>query len=81
MKSWNSVVFLKTKSSWSDSSSLSSMKGVQGLWSTSGPWDWAIELDSSHSTPEETEVFVKNLRKADWVSETSTCWWKKENRV
>ncbi|KTD63327.1 hypothetical protein [Legionella shakespearei] len=76
MNSWNSVVFLKTKNAWSDSSSIAKMSGVQSLWSTSGDWDWCIKLDPKHSTPEETAVFVKNLRNADWVAETKTSWWK-----
>lgn len=76
MNSWNSVVFLKTKNAWSDSSAIAKMNGVQSIWSTSGDWDWCIKLDSKHSTPEETAVFVKNLRNADWVAETKTSWWK-----
>ncbi|MBA2648888.1 MAG: hypothetical protein H0U75_04665 [Legionella sp.] len=78
MKSWNSVVFIKTKNSWSDPASFAKMDGVQSLWSTSGDWDWCVKLDQSHSTPEETETFVKNLRKADWVASTNTSWWKEE---
>lgn len=76
MSAWNSVVFLKTKNSWSDSSSIAKMKGVQSLWSTSGDWDWCIKLDPKHSSPEETASFVSTLRKADWVADTSTNWWK-----
>lgn len=76
MKSWNSVVFVKTKKDWSDSASFTKMSGVQNIWSTSGDWDWCIRLDSKHSTPEETATFVKKLRKADWVAETKTSWWQ-----
>lgn len=76
MNSWNSVVFLKTKKSWSDSQSIAKMKGVQSVWSTSGDWDWCIKLDNKHSTPEETADFVNKLRSADWVSDTKTSWWK-----
>lgn len=76
MSLWNSVIFIKAKKDWSDSKSLSKMKGIQSMWSTSGDWDWCIKLDSKHSTPEETASFVKELRHADWVSETKTSWWK-----
>lgn len=77
MSSWNSVVFLRTKSAWSDSSAIAKMSGVQSLWSTSGDWDWCIKLDQKHSTPEETADFVKNLRKnSEWVVDTKTSWWK-----
>ena len=78
MNSWNSVIFLKTKNSWSDSdsASIAKMNGVQNIWSTSGDWDWCIKLDSKHSTPEQTAVFVKNLRNSDWVAQTQTSWWK-----
>lgn len=76
MSSWNSVVFLKTKNAWSDSQAITKMNGVQSVWSTSGDWDWCIQLDSKHSTPEETAVFVKKLRNSDWVADTNTSWWK-----
>lgn len=78
MKSWNSVIFIKTKSDWSDTKLISKMPGVESLWSVTGEWDWCIKLDSQHSSPEQTETFVKNLRKADWVSQTNTSWWKRE---
>jgi hypothetical protein len=78
MKSWNSVVFIKTKSDWSDSKSIAKMPGVQSLWSITGDWDWCVKLDSKFSSPEQTEAFVKNLRKADWVTSTNTSWWRQE---
>ncbi|KTD75619.1 hypothetical protein [Legionella waltersii] len=76
MNTWNSIVFIKTKNAWSDSASLAKLNGVQNIWSTSGDWDWCVKLDSKHSTPDETSEFVKNLRKADWVADTKTSWWK-----
>lgn len=75
-KEWTGVVFVKTNNSWSDPAAIVKMGGVRDVWSTSGEWDWCIKLDSKHSTPEETEQFVKQLRKADWVSDTKTSWWK-----
>lgn len=76
MNEWSSVVFLKTKNSIPDFAAIAKLNGVQNLWSTAGDWDWCIKLDQKHSTPEETAMFVKNLRNSDWVAETSTNWWK-----
>lgn len=78
MKSWNSIVFIKTKNAWSDSASIAKMNGVQNLWSTTGDWDWCIKLDAKHSTPEETAAFVQTLRKSDWCADTNTSWWREE---
>lgn len=76
MSAWNSVVFLKTKKGWSDSAAFSKMKGVHKVWSTPGDLDWAVMLDSQHSSPEETASFVKGLRSHDWVTDTKTSWWQ-----
>ena len=76
MSAWNSVVFLKTNGSWTDTDNVAKWPGVHQIWSTSGDWDWRIKLDEQHSTPEKTEEFVSKLRQADWVSNTESKWWR-----
>ena len=76
MADWNSVVFLKTKGSWTDTENVKQWAGVKEIWSTSGDWDWAIKLDKNHSTPEKTEEFVSKLRDAEWVANTESNWWR-----
>lgn len=76
MSTWNSVVFLKTKDSWTDTDTVAHWDGVQNIWSTSGEWDWCIKLNPSHSSPEQTEAFVSKLRDTNWVTDTETSWWK-----
>lgn len=76
MAAWNSVIFLKTKGSWSDTESVSKWSGVKNIWSTSGDWDWCIKLDKDHSSPEKTEAFVAKLRDAEWVANTESNWWR-----
>lgn len=73
--SWSSVIFLKTKKEMPEQM-MAQMMGVKNIWSTSGDWDWCIKLDSAHSTPDKTEMFVSKLRQADWIAETKTSWWK-----
>ena len=75
--SWNSIVFVKAHKGMP--AAMSKMMGVEKMWSTSGEWDWCIKLDQSHSSPEQTEMFVNQLRMADWVSHTQTSWWKEVN--
>jgi hypothetical protein len=76
MAAWNTVIFLKTKGSWTDTDNIAKWPGVKSIWSTSGEWDWCIKLDKDHSTPEKTEEFVTKLRKADWVDHTESSWWR-----
>lgn len=76
MADWNSVVFLKTKGSWTDTDNVKQWPGVKEIWSTSGDWDWAIKLDKDYSTPEKTEEFVAKLRDAEWVANTESNWWR-----
>lgn len=73
--SWSSVIFLKTKKEMPEKM-MAKMMGVKNIWSTSGDWDWCIKLDSTHSTPDQTEMFVAKLRQSDWIAETKTSWWK-----
>lgn len=75
MDAWNSVVFVRAKS-MPDKAAMKKMMGVEKMWSTSGDWDWCIQLDAKHSTPEQTEMFVSQLRNSPWVAETKTNWWK-----
>lgn len=75
-KDWNSVIFVKTKGSWTDTEQVSKWGGVKNIWSTSGDWDWCIKLDQSHSTPAKTEEIVSKLRNSDWVANTESSWWR-----
>lgn len=76
MNVWNSVIFLKTNKDM-PKDAMSKMQGVKSMWSTSGDWgDFWIMLDSEHSTPDKTEMFVSKLKQSGWVAQTKTCWWK-----
>lgn len=76
MSAWNSLIFVKTNGSWTDTDGVSNWPGVNKIWSTSGDWDWCIKLDEEHSNPEKTEAFVANLRQSDWVANTESRWWR-----
>lgn len=76
MNSWNSIIFMKSNKSMSDVNAMSKWEGVEGMWSTTGDWDWCIKLDSKSSSPEKTEEFVNKMRQGNWACETKTQWWK-----
>ena len=68
--------FSKNKKDWTDTETVSKWSGVEEIWSTSGDWDWAIKLDSAHSTPDKTEDIVAKLRSTDWVANTESRRWR-----
>jgi hypothetical protein len=76
MSAWNSVIFLKTNGSWTDTDNVAKWPGVHQIWSTSGDWDWCIKLDQDNSSPEKTEQFVSKLRQSEWVANTESSWWR-----
>ena len=47
---------------------------VMRAWSTTGIWDWFVELATSN--PEDAQAFVQKLRKEVWVEDTNTQWWQ-----
>lgn len=76
MANLNSVIHVKTNGSWTDADKVSKWPGIKKIWSTSGDWDWLIQLDKDYSTPEKTEELVSKLRQADWVANTESNWWR-----
>lgn len=76
MNAWNSVIFMKSNKPMSDMNAMAKWEGVEGMWSTTGDWDWCIKLDQKSSSPEKTEAFVARMRDGHWATETKTHWWK-----
>lgn len=76
MDAWNSIIFMKTNKPWADMKSMLKWDEVDGMWSTTGDWDWCIKLNSKSSSPEKTEEFINRMRDGKWATETKTNWWK-----
>ena len=74
MNSWNSVIFMKSDKSMADMNEMAKWEGVDKMWSTSGDWDWCVQLKSS--SPEDAEKMVMKMRKGQWATQTKTNWWK-----
>lgn len=76
MNTWNSMIFMKSGKSQSEMMDLAKWKEVDGMWSTSGDWDWCLKLKQDASSPEVTEKVIEKMRKEKWATDTKTGWWK-----
>lgn len=53
---------------------IKSWKGVDGVWSTTGSWDWIVKLDDNSSDWNGAKEVMWKIKEHKWVSETNT-WW------
>lgn len=80
MNSWNSVIFMRSNKDAKALAAMAKWEEVDRMWSTSGEWDWCVQLKPKNSSPEMTETVVNRMRDGQWANETKTQWWRQVER-
>ena len=73
---WNAMVSVKcngklNETSWED---IKAWDFIEKVWSSSGHWDFEVELDSSVDNQDKLEKAVFQLRSQNWIADTETHW-------
>lgn len=59
-------------------SEIKNWPGVKSIWSSTGQWDWLIQLEEGEpSNWQNAKNIMWKLKKHNWVSDTLT-WWSEE---
>ena len=77
---WTGNILIKSKHDEGDINwdEIKKWAEVEGVWTTTGTWDWWIKLKpSKEANLDSAKKIVWQLRKKPWVSSTET-WWSQE---
>lgn len=77
---WTGNISIRTNASWTDVNwdEVKKWPEVEKIWTTTGGWDWLIQLKPAQTQDADTaQKVVWNLRKNPWIASTET-WWSKQ---
>ena len=78
MATWSALVSVKCNGSLNatDWQAVKAWAAVEKVWSSSGHWDYEVELSSAIQAQDELEKTVFEIRALSWVDDTQTHWRK-----